>query len=78
VNAGAPEHAGSPGPKTAKVTVPVGPNPPETIAVSDTAPPTKTGPDACVTTAGDARDTTTDSPGASHCPITEALAVSPE
>ena len=79
MNNGGPEHATSPGPNRSNVTDPDGENPPDTLAVSETWPPTTTGADACVTTTTvDAGETTTDSAGSEHPVATGALFASPE
>ena len=52
VNAGAPVQVALLGPKTEKVMVPVGLDPPERVAVSEIAPPSVTGGEAAVTMAG--------------------------
>jgi hypothetical protein len=48
-------HVVSPGPYRVKVTVPVGLNPPETVAESDTLPPAGTEPDGVVVIVGEPR-----------------------
>ncbi len=72
------EHDASFGPKSVKVTVPVGLEPPASVAVSEIAPaPNVTPADACVEIVGEALPTATDSFGSLHEPLTAALFASP-
>lgn len=65
----------SPGPYSWNGTVPVGWNPPETVAVSDTTPPAGSGPDGVVAMPGVALTTTTCS--SPHAEMTGSLLPSP-
>jgi hypothetical protein len=81
VKATAPLHVASPGPNSLKVIDPVGLDPPASTAVSEMLPPTLTGADAVVESAGvpgPAAETTTDSPVSLHAVATAALPPSPE
>jgi hypothetical protein len=62
VKSGAPVQEASLGPKTLKVMLPAGLNPPAKVAVSAIVPPTVTAADAAVVNVGVTAVTVTDSP----------------
>ena len=73
VNTGVPEQVALSGPNRVKVIMPVGLNPPASVAVSLIVPPSATEPDASVVIVGTALVTTTDSPGSLQAPVTKVL-----
>jgi len=75
VEIGCPEHVGSTGAKSWKVTVPAGDTPPEIVAESETTPPAGTEPEGVVEMDGDALVTTTGS--APQDEVAELLLASP-
>ena len=77
VDAAVPEHVASFGPKRLKVMVPVGLNPPESVAVSWIEPPRVMAADAVVDRVGVAGVTTTDSLAAPQALVAELLLASP-
>ena len=75
---GVPAQAGSAGPKSRNVTVPVGPNPPTTVAVSWVETPSvPVAGVACVVIVGVAGGTVTSSAASGHTPIAPSLFASP-
>ena len=70
-------HVASSGPYTTKVMLPVGANPPASVARSVVCPPKATGPEAWVVSVGAALSTRTDSPGLLQAAWTGALDGSP-